>query len=134
MWRQCMFVIPFMTYLGIINSWGDWSITGWTITNPGIWCYESVAGVHIVFSGLCFLAAIWHWVYWDLEIFCDECTGKPSLNLPKIVGIHLFISREACLGFGAFHVIGLSSPRIWVSDSYGLTGKVQPVNPTWGVE
>jgi photosystem II CP47 chlorophyll apoprotein len=37
--------------------------------NPGIWSYEGVAGVHIVFSGLCFLAAIWHWVYWDLEIF-----------------------------------------------------------------
>ncbi|MBA0877801.1 hypothetical protein Goshw_021438, partial [Gossypium schwendimanii] len=73
----------------------------WTITNPGIWCYECVAGAHIVFSGLCFLAVIWHW---------------------------------ACFGFGAFHVIGLSGPRIWVSDSYGLTGKVQPVNSTWSVE
>ena len=40
-----------------------------------------MAGAHIVFSGLCFLAAIWHWVYWDLEIFCDERTGKPSLEL-----------------------------------------------------
>nr|KJB44969.1 hypothetical protein B456_007G282700 [Gossypium raimondii] len=112
MWRQYMFVIPFMTYLGIINSWGDWSITGWTITNLSIWCYEGVARAHIVFFGLCFLAAIWHW----------------------IVGIHLFLSREACFGFGAFHVIGLSGLGIWVSDSYGLTGKVQPVNPTWGVE
>jgi hypothetical protein len=26
MWRQGMFVIPFMTYLGITNSWGGWSI------------------------------------------------------------------------------------------------------------
>lgn len=67
-----MFVIPFMTRLGITNSWGGWSISGGTITNPGIWSYEGVAGAHIVFSGLCFLAAIWHWVYWDLEIFCDE--------------------------------------------------------------
>ncbi|MBA0571945.1 hypothetical protein Golob_002314 [Gossypium lobatum] len=24
--------------------------------------------------------------------------------------------------------------RIWVSDPYGLTDKVQPVNPTWGME
>ena len=28
MWRQGMFVIPFMTRLGITNSWGGWSITG----------------------------------------------------------------------------------------------------------
>jgi len=69
MWRQGMFVIPFMTRLGITNSWGGWNITGGTITNPGLWSYEGVAGAHIVFSGLCFLAAIWHWVYWDLEIF-----------------------------------------------------------------
>ncbi|KAB1671439.1 hypothetical protein [Gossypium barbadense] len=90
---------------------------------------QGVAGAHIVFSGLCFLAAIWHWVYWDLEIFCDERTGKPYLDLPKIFGIHLFLSGVACFGFGAFHVTGLYGPGIWVSDPYGLTGKVQPVNP-----
>jgi photosystem II CP47 chlorophyll apoprotein len=134
MWRQGMFVIPFMTRLGITNSWGGWSISGGTVTNPGIWSYEGVAGAHIVFSGLCFLAAIWHWVYWDLEIFCDERTGKPSLDLPKIFGIHLFLAGVACFGFGAFHVTGLYGPGIWVSDPYGLTGKVQAVNPAWGAE
>ncbi|CAA0822143.1 Photosystem II CP47 reaction center protein [Striga hermonthica] len=134
MWRQGMFVIPFMTRLEITNSWGGWNITGGTVMNPGIWSYEGVAGAHIVFSGLCFLAAIWHWVYWDLEIFCDERTGKPSLDLPKIFGIHLFLSGVACFGFGAFHVTGLYGPGIWVSDPYGLTGKVQPVSPSWGVE
>ncbi|CAN6454445.1 unnamed protein product [Victoria cruziana] len=111
MWRHGMFVIPFMTCLGITNSWGGWSITGGTVTNPGIWSYEGVAGAHIVFSGLCFLAAIWHWIF----------------------GIHLFLSGVACFGFGAFHVIGLYGPGIWVSDPYGLTGKVQPVNPLWGL-
>ncbi|XP_057730913.1 photosystem II CP47 reaction center protein-like [Arachis stenosperma] len=134
MWRQGMFVIPFMTRLGITNSWDGWSITGGTTPNPGIWSYEGVAGAHIVFSGLCFLAAIWHWVYWDLEIFCDERTGKPSLDLPKIFGIHLFLAGVACFGFGAFHVTGLYGPGIWVSDPYGLTGRVQSVNPAWGVE
>ncbi|KAG6738526.1 hypothetical protein POTOM_058146 [Populus tomentosa] len=134
MWRQGMFVIPFMTRLGITNSWDGWSITGGTITNLGIWSYEGVAGAHIVFSGLCFLAAIWHWVYWDLEIFCDERTGKPSLDFPKIFGIHLFLLGVACFRFGAFHVIGLYGPGIWVSDPYGLIGKVQSVNPAWGVE
>ncbi|CAH1436851.1 unnamed protein product [Lactuca virosa] len=29
---------------------------------------------------------------------------------------------------------GLYGPGIWVSDPYGLTGKVQAVNPSWGVE
>ncbi|KAK7281359.1 hypothetical protein RIF29_09281 [Crotalaria pallida] len=39
MWRQGMFVIPFMTRLGITNSWGGWSITGGTVTNPGVACF-----------------------------------------------------------------------------------------------
>ncbi|CAK9250578.1 unnamed protein product [Sphagnum jensenii] len=134
MWRQGMFVIPFMTRLGITKSWGGWSITGETVTNAGLWSYEGVAAVHIVLSGLLFLAAIWHWVFWDLELFRDERTGKPSLDLPKIFGIHLFLSGVLCFGFGAFHVTGLFGPGIWVSDPYGLTGKVQPVAPAWGAE
>ncbi|MBA0814276.1 hypothetical protein Gohar_020116 [Gossypium harknessii] len=28
-----------------------------------------MAGAYIVFFGLCFMAVIWHWIYWDLEIF-----------------------------------------------------------------
>uniref|UniRef100_A0ACD6AS23 Uncharacterized protein n=1 Tax=Avena sativa TaxID=4498 RepID=A0ACD6AS23_AVESA len=68
MWRQGMFVIPFMTRLGITDSWGGWSISGGTLTNPGIWSYEGVAGAHIVFSGLCFLAAIWHWGWLALAL------------------------------------------------------------------
>ncbi|KAK1377158.1 hypothetical protein POM88_033351 [Heracleum sosnowskyi] len=40
MWRQGMFVIPFMTRLGITSSWGGWSITGGATPNPGIWSYE----------------------------------------------------------------------------------------------
>ncbi|PHT25153.1 Photosystem II CP47 reaction center protein [Capsicum baccatum] len=107
---------------------------GGTVTNLGIWSYEGVPGEHIVFSGLRILEAIWHWVYWDLKIFCDERTGKPSLDLPKIFGIHLFLSGVAYFGFGAFHVTGLYGPRIWVSDLYGLMGKVQLVNPAWGME
>ncbi|XLU71319.1 hypothetical protein S245_030372, partial [Arachis hypogaea] len=63
-----------------------------------------------------------------------ERTGKPSLDLPKIFGIHLFLAGVACFGFGAFHVTGLYGPGIWVSDPYGLTGRVQSVNPAWGVE
>jgi photosystem II CP47 chlorophyll apoprotein len=51
-----------------------------------------------------------------------------------LIGIHLFLSGLACFGFGAFHVTGLFGPGIWVSDAYGITGKVQPVAPAWGAD
>jgi photosystem II CP47 chlorophyll apoprotein len=132
MWRQGMFVIPFMTRLGVVKSWGAWNVTGESSSNPGIWSYEGVAAAHIILSGLLFLAAIWHWVYWDLQLFRDPRTGDPALDLPKIFGIHLFLSGLLCFSFGAFHVTGLFGPGIWVSDPYGITGSIQPVIPSWG--
>ena len=71
MWRQGMFVLPFMTRLGVTKSWGAWSITGESSSNPGIWSYEGVAAAHIVLSGLLFLAAIWHWVCAILYIILE---------------------------------------------------------------
>ena len=110
MWRQGMFVMPFMARLGVTDSWGGWSVTGESVSNPGIWSFEGVALTHIVLSGLCFLAAIWHWVYWDLELFRDPRTGEPALDLPKIFGIHLFLASLLCFGFGAFHATGTFGP------------------------
>jgi photosystem II CP47 chlorophyll apoprotein len=127
MWRQGMFVMPFMARLGVTDSWGGWSITGESVSDPGIWSFEGVALTHIILSGMCFLAAIWHWVYWDLELFRDPRTGEPALDLPKIFGIHLFLASLLCFGFGAFHVTGAFGPGIWVSDAYGVTGRVQAV-------
>ncbi len=132
MWRQGMFVLPFMTRLGVTGSWGGWSITGESGVDPGFWSFEGVAAAHIVLSGLLFLAACWHWVYWDLELFRDARTGEPALDLPKMFGIHLLLSGLLCFGFGAFHLTGLFGPGMWVSDAYGLTGSVQPVAPEWG--
>jgi photosystem II CP47 chlorophyll apoprotein len=132
MWRQGMFVLPFMTRLGVTKSWASWSIFGDVASNPGIWSYEGVALAHIVLSGLLFLASIWHWVYWDLQLFRDPRTGDPALDLPKIFGIHLFLSGLLCFSFGAFHVTGLFGPGIWVSDPYGITGTVEAVAPSWG--
>ncbi|MBW4419747.1 MAG: photosystem II chlorophyll-binding protein CP47 [Myxacorys californica WJT36-NPBG1] len=132
MWRQGMFVLPFMSRLGVTSSWGGWSITGESFTDPGYWSFEGVAIAHIILSGLLFLAACWHWVYWDLELFRDPRTGEPALDLPKMFGIHLFLSGLLCFGFGAFHLTGLFGPGMWVSDAYGLTGHVQPVAPEWG--
>jgi photosystem II CP47 chlorophyll apoprotein len=134
LWRQGTFVLPFLARLGITESWGGWTITGESSTTPGIWSFEGVALTHIILSGLLFLAAIWHWVYWDLDLFQDPRTGEPALDLPKIFGIHLLLSGFLCFGFGAFHVTGLFGPGIWVSDAFGLTGRVQPVAPSWGPE
>ena len=54
MWRQGMFVMPFMARLGITESWGGWTITGESSTTPGLWSFEGVALTHIVLSGLLF--------------------------------------------------------------------------------
>lgn len=134
MWRQGMFVMPFMARLGVTGSWSGWSVTGETGVDPGFWSFEGVALAHIVLSGLLFLAACWHWVFWDLELFRDPRTGEPALDLPKMFGIHLFLSGLLCFGFGAFHLTGLFGPGMWVSDPYGLTGSIQPVAPAWGPE
>ena len=134
MWRQGMFVMPFMARLGVTDSWGGWSITGATGVEPGFWSFEGVAAAHIVFSGLLFLAAIWHWTYWDLEIWQDPRTGEPALDLPKIFGIHLLLAGLGCFGFGAFHLTGVFGPGMWVSDPYGITGHLEKVQPAWGPE
>ena len=55
MWRQGMFVMPFMSRIGVTDSWGGWSITGESISNPGFWSFEGVALSHIGLSGLLFL-------------------------------------------------------------------------------
>jgi photosystem II CP47 chlorophyll apoprotein len=127
-----MFVLPFMARLGVTQSWGGWSVTGEAAVDPGFWSFEGVAAAHIVLSGLLFLAACWHWVYWDLDLFRDPRTGEPALDLPKMFGIHLFLSGLLCFGFGAFHLTGLWGPGMWISDPYGITGHVQGVAPEWG--
>jgi photosystem II CP47 chlorophyll apoprotein len=131
MWRQGMYVMPFMARLGITGSWAGWDITGATGVDPGFWSFEGVAAAHIVFSGLLMLAAVWHWTYWDLELWEDSRTGEPALDLPRIFGIHLLLAGLTCFGFGAFHC---STVGLWVSDSYGLSGHVEPIAPVWGAD
>ena len=131
MWRQGMFVLPFMTRLGVTSSWGTWNIEG--VSSPtGSWSFEAVAIAHICLSGCLFAAAIWHWVYWDLDCFRDRRTGQSAIDAPKLFGIHLALSGILCFGFGAWHLC--SYPGIWVSDAYGITGGVSLLEPTWGIE
>ncbi|KAI5005807.1 hypothetical protein ZWY2020_033050 [Hordeum vulgare] len=83
-----MFVIPFMTRLGITDSWGGWSISGGTV---------------------------------KIRVF-------------RVMKVWVCILWVACFGFGEFHVTVLYGPVIWVSIPYGLTRRVQAVNPTWGAQ
>ncbi|PIN26955.1 hypothetical protein CDL12_00277 [Handroanthus impetiginosus] len=106
MWRQGMFVIPFMMETGYVHY-----------------------TLHDSFRNNQFMGR--------LEYHRRDCKESGDLELRRFAqdfGIHLFLYGVACFGFGALHVTGLYSLGIWVSDPYGLTGKVQPVNPSWGVE
>ena len=125
MWRQWMFVIPFMSRLGVVDSWSQWSVEN-VSKNSGsiIWSFEGVGAAHILLSGALFMASIWHWVYWDLDIFRDWRTDSPALDLPKVFSIHLLLSSILWLGFGLFHIYSIG---IWVSDPYGLYGTIQTI-------
>uniref|UniRef100_A0A2C9W5U8 Uncharacterized protein n=1 Tax=Manihot esculenta TaxID=3983 RepID=A0A2C9W5U8_MANES len=45
------------------NQFVGWLEYHMNYNDLGISSYEGVAGAYIMFSDLCFLAAIWHWVY-----------------------------------------------------------------------
>jgi photosystem II CP47 chlorophyll apoprotein len=57
---------------------------------------------------------------------------RTCIRFTKDLWYPLIIIWIPCFGFGAFHVTGLFGPGIWVSDAFGLTGRVQPVAPAWG--
>ena len=50
----------------------------------------------------------------------------------RLVVIYLFLS--GFFGFGSFHATGLFGPCVWVSDSHGVAGKMQPVTHSWGAD
>ena len=81
-----MFVLPFMARLGVTSSWGGWSVTGETVTDPGFWSFEGVAAAHIVLSGLLFsqlvgIGFIGTWSFSAIRVrvnrrsICRKCSG-----------------------------------------------------------
>ena len=76
MWRQGMLLLPFMARLGVVGSWDGWNVISDPNYDPSFWSFEGVAATHIVLSGLLFLTAVWHWVFWDLELFQDPRTWR----------------------------------------------------------
>ncbi|KAI3692805.1 hypothetical protein L6452_32628 [Arctium lappa] len=75
---------PYCSWYSFRNNqfMGRLEYHGGTITNPGIWSYEGVAGAHIVFSGLCFLAAIWRL---DVDLVVKDLLLDNSWVEPKNV-------------------------------------------------
>jgi photosystem II CP47 chlorophyll apoprotein len=90
MWRQGMFVMPFMARLGITESWGGWTITGESSMTPGIWSFEGVALTHRSF-GIIVLSSYLALGLLGSRFIQDPRTGEPALDLPKIFGIHFII-------------------------------------------
>ena len=82
-------------------------------------------------AGLLWAASLWHWVFWDLDLFRDRRSNKRAIDSPKLFGIHLTLAGLLCLSFGSFHTA--TFPGIWISDVFSVTGGVQPVEPDWSV-
>merc|ERR1711933_383341 len=122
-------VVPFAEIIPFFRS----LLGGVALPGPTIWSFEVVVLAHIVLSGLCFIAGVWHWFYWDLRCFYDS-EGFYLLDLPKIFGIHLLLAAGLCFGFGYWHVTGVYGPGIWVGDAYSLQGGLVGVAPSWGAE
>lgn len=166
-WRQGCFVIPFMLRLGVTESSFGWkflnsftrkipdvslapsSYKKWMMQWPFIWhdtracqwTFEVIISAHILLSGLCFIAGLWHWYYWDLHVFYDA-QGIYLLDLLKIFAIHLGLASILCFLFGLGHLEGtdgrgvfeLYGPGFWISDAFGLEGIIHPIRPSWGAD
>ena len=131
-WRQGCFVLPFISRLGVISSLFSWSL-GIDQVMSSLWSYETVNTSHLLLSGLCILASIWHWVYWDLDVFISLVNGKQLLDLNKVLGIHLLLSAIVCYLFGICHLAGYSGPGIWTSDSFGIAGSIRLIKPMYSL-
>jgi len=130
-WRQGCYEMPFVSRLGVVSSWFNWSLGIEQSLNPS-WTYETVSAAHILLSGLCILAAFWHWAYWDLDLFISA-TLVLVLDLNRIFGIHLLLASLLCLGFGLAHLSGFAGPGMWTSDSLGVVGSIRSVKPAFNL-
>jgi photosystem II CP47 chlorophyll apoprotein len=130
-WCQFCYILPLFVRIGVINSLSVWGL-GFSL-NLFWWGYEIVVTSHVGLSGLLILSSFWHWANWDLDLFICSTTGRLSLDLFSIFGIHLLLSSLACFGFGYVHLTGLYGPGMWTSDALGLLGSVRYVKPFFSV-
>lgn len=126
MWRRGILDSPVFS---VLPSWSNWSIPSFvTGTADAIgpstgWSIEAVGLAHLILAGLLWAASLWHWVYWDLDLFRDRRSTERVLDSPRLFGIHLTLASILCVTFGAFHVAVF--PGIWCSDVFAIAGGVQ---------
>jgi photosystem II CP47 chlorophyll apoprotein len=126
-----------MTRIGVNDSASGWS-TGTSYSADATaagaaWTYESVIVAHVVLSGALYLAALWHWAYWDLNMFIDSTSGQLVLDFLKLFGIHLTLASLLCFGFGYYHLTGTLGPGMWASDQYAIVGGIRDVQPAYSL-
>ena len=111
--------IPFISRLGVLCSLYNWSL-GIEFNLKPSWTYETVFLAHLSLSGFLIVSSLWHWAYWDLEVFVGYGTTNLVLDLNKLfkpiaIGIHLSLASILCNGFGYILVFDISSILIRVS-------------------
>jgi photosystem II CP47 chlorophyll apoprotein len=132
-WRQGLYATNFSCRLGVVSSLFSWTMGTDSASSGATWTFELVAASHLVLSGLLILGSLWHWAYWDLDLFIYKSRGLLLLDLPKIFGIHLLLASITCFGFGYCHLTGLAGPGLWSSDSYGLVGSIRSIKPVYSI-
>jgi len=113
-WRQGLFVSAFCTRLALLPGTLDFGI-----------------GSHIGLAGLLFLAACWHWAFWDLDVFILATTFV--LDLFRIFGIHLVLASTICFFFGYGHLTRWCGPGFWTTDAFGLVGQIRGLKPSFSI-
>jgi photosystem II CP47 chlorophyll apoprotein len=131
-WRQGCYSIPFASRLGVSRSLYDWSL-GIELSSKPSWTYETVLLAHLLLSGLLIISSLWHWAYWDIEVFIGYGTANLVLDLNRLFGIHLSLASILCNGFGFAHLTGYFGPGLWTSDSLGIVGSVRFVKPSYSL-
>jgi len=133
-WRQGTYVMPFISHIGIIHSHHRWSLTSSiSLTQHLYWSYEHVPSCHLMLSGLLILASCWHWAYSDLDVFSSTLQSSVSLDLNRIINIHLLLSSCLCTGYGLAHISGLFGPGMYTSDLHHILGSIRFVKPTLNI-
>ena len=127
-WRQGCYGIPFISRLGVLCSLYNWSL-GIEFNLKASWTYETVFLAHLSLSGSLIVSSLWHWAYWDIEIFVGYGTTNLVLDLNQLFGIHLSLAAMLCNGFGFAHISGYLGPGLWTSDSLGIVGSIRFIKP-----
>lgn len=52
-----------------------------------------------------------------------------SLDLNRLINIHLLLSSTLCIGYGLAHISGLFGPGMYTSDLHHILGSVRFIKP-----